>query len=127
MNIQKVDAMTVQQAVEYSLDKIVKQGERCMRDGECAYGDGEGNHCAIGWLLDADNADLMEDEGSASGIARCCGVPELIKENVEVFNKFQCFHDAGQGYNREEFKQQMSALGIDTSHANFQAWIDLGK
>jgi hypothetical protein len=30
MNRQEVDAMTVQQAIEYSLDKLVKQGKRCM-------------------------------------------------------------------------------------------------
>ena len=127
MNIQEVNAMTVQQAVEYSLDKIVKQGERCMRGDDCTYGDGEGNHCAIGWLLDTNNADLMGAEGSVSDIARCCGVPELIKDNVKVFNTFQCFHDAMHAQHREEYKVQLRENGVDTSHTNFQAWVDLGK
>jgi hypothetical protein len=63
MNIQEVDAMTVQQAIDYSLDKLVKQGERCYNGNDCMYGDEEGNHCAIGWLLDADNKSLMYNGG----------------------------------------------------------------
>ena len=129
MNIKEVDAMTVQQAIEYSLDKIVKQGERCMRGGECAYGDGEGNHCAIGWLLDTNDGDLMEYEGSARVLLEERGedVPKLIRENLDTFRYFQGFHDTSFVAHKVEYLRLLEDEGIDTSHANFQAWIDLGK
>jgi hypothetical protein len=130
MNRQEVDAMTVQQAIEYSLDKLVKQGKRCMdSSNECAYGDGEGNHCAIGWLLDADNKGLMKLEGSVADLTLnyCRYVPRLIINNQETFNTYQSFHDAHYEYERIKHRGKLESLGIDTSHPNFQAWIDLGE
>jgi hypothetical protein len=129
MNIQEVDAMSVQQAIEYSLDKLVKQGKRCMNDSDCAYGNGEGNHCAIGWLLEADNKDLMKSGGSVNGIIDEWAVflPSLIINNQETFTFFQGFHDALYKKRRSMYKGNLKDSGIDTSHSNFQAWIDLGK
>jgi hypothetical protein len=129
MNIQEVDAMTVQQAIEYSLDKLVKQGERCIREGVCSYGSSGGNHCAIGWLLDANNRDLMRFEGSASDISEdyTYFVPLLIHSNKEAFNTFQHFHDTLYKAEREGLMHELEDSGVDTSHPNFQAWIDLGE
>jgi hypothetical protein len=129
MNIQEVDAMTVQQAIEYSLDKLVKQGKRCVNDRGCAYGNNEGNHCAIGWLLDANNRDLMRFKGSASNIsdAHTDFVPLLIRNKTTVFNYFQHFHDTLYKVEREGSMHDLLDSGIDTSHPNFQAWIDLGE
>jgi hypothetical protein len=127
MNIQEVDAMTVQQAIDYSLDKLVKQGKRCANGNDCMYGDGEGNHCAIGWLLDADNKSLMNDGGSVTGLADVRTVPKLIINNQETFLILQGFHDAESLQEREHNRGYLESHGIDTSHPNFQAWIDLGK
>ena len=73
---------TVQEACDYAVEKMVAQQGRCMREGKdgdetCAYGDGKGNHCAIGWLLDHDDPDLMKYEGSVvclcpDDVACCC-------------------------------------------------------
>jgi hypothetical protein len=128
MNIQEVDAMTVQQAIEYSLDKLVKQGKRCMgSSNDCMYGDEEGNHCAIGWLLDADNKSLMKDGGSVTDLYDVRAVPKLIRDNIETFLFFQGFHDVPYKELRLMYKGNLRDSGIDTSHPNFQAWIDLGE
>ena len=129
MNIQEVDAMTVQQAIEYSLDKLVKQGERCISGGVCLYGNGGGNHCAIGWLLEADNKSLMKLEGNVSGLIDEWEVflPSLIINNQETFLILQGFHDAESLQEREHNRGYLESHGIDTSHPNFQAWIDLGE
>ena len=127
MDIKEVDAMTVQQAIEYSLDKLVQQGERC-RDGHvCTYGDGEGNHCAVGWLLDARAEALMRYEGSVREIAGKFSIPELIKNNIEVFSLLQAFHDDARGHGRRNILNRLSELDVDISHPNFQAWVDLGE
>jgi hypothetical protein len=129
MNIQEVDAMTVQQAIEYSLDNLVMQGKQCMLNNDCAYADGKGNHCAIGWLLDANNRGLMLFAGGARALSakhRDC-VPLLIHNNREVFDDFQHFHDVLSKEQRESARYALLELGIDTSHPNFQAWVDLGE
>ena len=126
MNIQEVDAMTVQQAIEYSLDKLVKQGKRCVNKSDCMYGDKEGNHCAIGWLLDSDNKSLMSNGGAVTDLDDVRTVPKLIRDNIETFSFFQQFHDSAYMKHRGMYKGNLRDLGIDTSHPNFQAWIDLG-
>jgi hypothetical protein len=127
MNMQEVDAMTVQQAIEYSLDKLVKQGKRCVNGNDCMYGDEEGNHCAIGWLLDADNKSLMCNGGAITDLDDVRAVPKLIRDNIETFLFFQQFHDSFYTKHRGMYKGNLKDSGIDTSHPNFQAWIDLGE
>ena len=64
MKKQDVDNMTLQEAVDYAMFKIVEQGGRCRSlQGLCAYGNAEGKHCAVGWLLDEDNQELMGFNG----------------------------------------------------------------
>jgi hypothetical protein len=128
MNIQEVDAMTVQQAIDYSLDKLVKQGKRCMEGSNCVYGDGEGKHCAIGWLLNSGDIALMAYEESVMGLVKYCHcVPDLIIRNADTFHSFQRFHDESTKGDREIQLHELTAAGIDTSHPNFQAWLDLGE
>jgi hypothetical protein len=54
-------------------------------------------------------------------------VPKLIRDNIETFLFFQQFHDSFYTKHRSMYKGNLRDLGIDTSHPNFQAWIDLGK
>jgi hypothetical protein len=129
MNMNEVDAMTVQQAIEYALDNLVMQGARCMGAGDCSYGDKQGNHCAIGWLLDANNRELMRYKGAVNDIMVdfSSHVPLLIKDNLDTFLTFQGFHDAISLQEREHNRGYLESAGIDTSHPNFQKWIDLGR
>jgi hypothetical protein len=129
MKIKEVDEMTVQEAIEYSLDKLIQQGKRCMLGSGmgCAYADREGNHCAIGWLLDSKNENLMGFRGSAEDISRVNGVPLLIGEYAKVFNLFQSFHDAQTKNERLMCMNSLMEYGINVSSINFQAWADLGE
>ena len=80
---------TAQEACDYPVQQIVKQGGRCydVVNSTCMHGDGQGNHCAIGWLLDPNNKELM---GCTSTIRILVDdlpddVPEIIKDNLDLF------------------------------------------
>jgi hypothetical protein len=129
MNIKEIDAMTLQQAVEYSLNKIVKQGKRCMSGENCTYADREGNHCAIGWLLDHGNVEAMH---YGAGLMHLIDnypevAPQIVKDNFYFFSRLQEFHDAQYEDERIQLRGELESLGIDTSHPNFQVWIELGE
>jgi hypothetical protein len=130
MKIKEVDEMTVQQAIEYSLDKLIQQGKQCMLKADCLYGDGLGNHCAIGWLLENDK-ELMNNESGVNGLCSLSKtarlIPQLIKNNVKIFSVYQRLHDDNLRVGRKGLLGDLQALNIDTSHPNFQKWVDLGK
>lgn len=92
------DGKTVQQVITEVLEKFIDQGKRCTRGGNCVYGDDQGNHCAIGWLLPDDREDLMKFEGSLSSLVT--EVDDLgpndvfIQNHFGVLNVLQLFHDS---------------------------------
>ena len=125
------DEMNLQQAVNYSVSKIVAQGSRCMMhingSADCAYGDGEGNHCSVGWLLDPNIRNLMEWGGSVNDLVKVFTVPEVIRSNIDVFRVLQLFHDAHTSREREDSLGTLELHGIDTSHEDFEKWVNLGE
>ena len=120
---------TVQEACDYSVQKIVEQGWRCINDGICAHSDGQGNHCAIGWLLDPDNEDLMNYRGPVCATAKDFPhkVPQIIKDNVKLFGTLQEFHDEDYSIIREMCRNRLrDNYNIDTSAPHWQQWVDMG-
>jgi len=126
-----VDKMTLQEACDYSVNAIVKQGERCMQPADggetCAYGDGAGKHCAIGWLLDETDAELMESEMVITDLLHWCyELPNVVVSNEEAMVELQRFHDSALQENRESIRQEL-AQHIDTeTNPSYQKWVDMG-
>ena len=102
---------TAQEACDYSVQKIVEQGEQCYNKarGRCLHSDGQGNHCAIGWLLDPNNKELM---GYTSTIKILIeefpdDVPQIIKDHVCLFSDLQKFHDYAGRIMREDWRDRL--------------------
>ena len=128
-----VNNCTLQEACDYAVLKIVGQGDRCMVKEEpstpiCAYSDGEGNHCAVGWLLDKENKSLM---GYRCGVVNMSEdfkdtVPKVVLDNQEAFSELQRFHDATYRSQRYFHLDRLSKE-VDTSAPQYQEWIDMGE
>lgn len=130
--IMKIEDMNLQQAFDYIMEKLVKQKVQCV-DAQlgCAYGNDKGQHCAIGWLLDPNNPDLMEKEGDVCDLIsefRAYGdlIPSVILDNPDVFANIQSFHDCESYQRRAKAMTRLSLDGLDVSNPNVLAWINLG-
>jgi len=134
MKLDQANAMTLQEQLDYAVNKIVEQGKRCMPthsgSGLCAYGNDEDEHCAIGWLLDENNGELMGYRGSVSMLIYSFDddVPYNMKTDTEIFATFQNFHDNQFSNDRCFMKNALHNKGIDVySNENWQRWIDMGE
>ena len=129
MKAVEVNKLSIGEVLNYACSKIVEQGYRCMKDGVCMYGDPEGGHCAVGWLLDHDNEELMDYEGPVAELLKEHGdeVPKFIEDNLEAFEALQSFHDL-QGWEcRKDALQDLrliTDLVLDEPH--WQEWIEMG-
>ena len=121
-----LDTCTVQEACDYAVYKIVEQGEQCTTEGTnmCLYSDGEGNHCAVGWLLDPEDKELMEVEGSVKGIVKEFKdrIPKLIIQHLYEFTALQELHDARPD-ERADKLILLQDEGIDTSKPQYEQWL----
>ena len=117
---------TVQEACDYAVYKIVEQGKQCTAEGTnmCLYSDGEGNHCAVGWLLDHEDKELMAQEGSVRGILKDFEgrIPKLIIQHLYEFTALQELHDS-LPYERENKLILLQDMGIDTSKPQYEQWL----
>jgi hypothetical protein len=130
MKKENVDKMTLQQAMDYSINKLVEQGHRCLIKNECSYGDGAGSHCAVGWLLDEDNEELMNISGGLGLLTNNYGdlLPKLILKNQSAFREFQNFHDFETHQSRSNHLQELEGYGIDVkTNPNWNKWLTMGK
>ena len=123
---------TAQEACDYSVQQIVAQGGRCydVVNTTCMHGDGQGNYCAIGWLLDPDNKELMNYDKGVQGVVNEFqdGVPQIIKYHVCLFDGLQKFHDQPGSHNREAYRNRLRDYhDIDTSAPHWQQWVDMGE
>lgn len=92
------DKMTLQEQVDYIGERLAMQGKKCMADefiAMCAYGNGKGNHCAIGWLLDTTDEELMNWKEGVSGLVKEFKekLPSSIYTNEYMFADLQTIHD----------------------------------
>jgi len=127
-----ITTCTVQEACDYAVQQLVKQGKPCIAYADtCAYGDGQGNHCAIGWLLDHNNKELMDAEGPLESLILCYGarIPRIIKDNRSVFRDLQIIHDsaAADDLNFEVTKKALVNKNIDISGPHWTAWFSIVK
>ena len=121
---------TLQETFDFVIDKIVGQGGQCNdSQGNCVYGDDEGNHCAIGWLLDPDDDVLMGWAGSVHQIIDDFpeALPDVVKSNIDLFNVIQEFHDMPSLESRYSILSRLeTTYNINISNPNVQKWIDMG-
>ena len=131
MKKEDVDKMTLQEACDYAVNKIVEQGKKCVLAKQCVYSDGEGNHCAVGWLLDKTNSKLMEATGGIRNLIEAPDIsehiPNLIKDNLCVFISLQSFHDSHKRWCRQESMLELAEVHkIDVrSNPNYQKWLNM--
>lgn len=125
---------TLQEVSDEIAAALIAQGKRCMSiEGRCAYGDNQGNHCAVGWLLPPERDDLMAYIG---------GVPtlvdtfedlgpndEFIREHVELLSHIQDAHDASSGVRLHNAiaRSLNAAFGNNDKYsiAAWTPWIEL--
>jgi hypothetical protein len=124
------DTCTLQEACDYAVFKIVEQGGQCMRDvNSCAYGNDVGEHCAIGWMLDHDDKQLMKcgDDVNALVCTYDAGqLPGIIYENLEPLDLLQVFHDVDHSKCRANNLSELSKH-INTTAPQYQQWVEMGK
>lgn len=125
MKLEDANKLTLQEACDYAVAKIVEQGARCIDGTKCLYGH-NGMHCAVGWLLDEDDTDLMNYRGSIWSLVRDFGdrLPDIILEEEIVFRLLQYFHDS-KGKSQREYDLRNLGDYIDTSAPQYKQWVDM--
>lgn len=130
---------TLQEAGDFAVKKIVAQGKQCgiphpykYDEIECLYADGEGNHCALGWLFDPKDQELMASKQSIESLIFETehDLPALIVENHPFFTRLQQFHDHVLWTGRKTvFNNLVEDYGdvVDFSGEHWQKWIDMGE
>jgi len=119
-------------AMNYSVKKIVEQGGQCIgEDGECAYSDFEGKHCAIGWLLDHYDEQMMESTLDLDPLISEFyeRIPKTITQNVTAFKLLMEFHDSKSLIDRQIcFDNLREDYGdvVDFQDPHWDAWLKMG-
>lgn len=127
MKLETANSMTLQQLCDYSITRLVEQGSRCMVDTECAYGL-NGTHCGIGWMLDEDDADMMEYSGPIDDLISAfpSKIPApVMDDNAAITVYFQVLHDEQYYEQRIKALDDLQDAGLDTSNPNYRLWADL--
>lgn len=132
MKIEVANSMTVADLCEYAVKKMVAQGKQCTikvdpDDGTtnvCVYGDGQGNHCALGWLLDEENEALMNYRGGVHALWQDMPefVPTPVAENKDLFATLQNLHDTGDMKYLKELREAHRVL-VDVEEAD--TWVEI--
>ena len=128
MNKPDFETCTLQEACDYAVFKIVEQGGQCLSGkNNCVYGDGNGNHCAVGWLLDNSDEQLMN---CGDAVIELCNVysdeiPSVIHNNIVAFDRLQGFHDAESVISRANNLGLLSK-SINTTAPQYQQWVEMG-
>ena len=129
MNKPDLKTCTLQEACDYAVFKIVEQAKQCLSGkGGCAYGDGNGNHCAVGWLLDTDNAQLMDCGDDVEELVNAYrnDVPALVIKNSHFMMDFQDFHDDNTSLGRAHALRNLSKR-IEIDAQQYQQWVEMGE
>ena len=89
---------SVKDVLNEVLDKLIEQGGQCYdhESNNCVLSDGDGKHCAFGWLLPDDNP-VMDSDGCVADIIKKyddLGPNDTwIRANDCIIGIFQSFHD----------------------------------
>ena len=129
MNKPDLETCTLQEACDYAVFKIVEQGKQCLDYKlRCRYGNQEGNHCAVGWLLDHGDERLMKCGDTVMTLVSTYGdgeLPSVIYENKSALRNLQYFHDDKTASSRRGVLRDLS-VSIDTSAPQYKQWIEMG-
>jgi hypothetical protein len=131
MNKPDFETCTLQEACDYAVFKIVEQGGQCLSGkNNCVYGDGSGNHCAVGWLLDDSDEQLMNCGDAVIDLCAVYinsdGVPSVIQNNLVAFDRLQGFHDTGKATSRA-MNLEFLSKHIKTTAPQYQQWVEMGE
>jgi hypothetical protein len=114
---------TLQQVSDEIAGKLIKQGKQCLLGNGCAYGDGEGNHCGIGWLLDESDEAVMRYVGGVNSLlghhSDLGSNDAFIRENYGVLDRVQLLHDDPS--HSFHARTAITNLNLDA----WQPWLDL--
>lgn len=97
-------AATKQQVFDFTMGKLLEQGVPSMseRSGSCLYNDGDGHHCALGWLLlgrtvcEDVTPIVLLDSAETRSIPELCDRFELRNDQADVLaflDDLQSVHD----------------------------------
>ena len=138
MKIETANQMTMQELCDYSIEKLVEQGEQCGVEKEyngagsffkCAYGMGA-KHCGIGWMLDEENDKLMKEVCGVTELIKSCPehLPSAILENPDLAIEFQMLHDTTHTVVRAGHLRYLEThYHLDTSNPAYQQWVNMGE
>ena len=129
MNKPDLETCTLQEACDYAVFKIVEQGKRCVSVlGLCAYGNDNDNHCAVGWLLDHNNKQLMYSGDHVENLIRFHknDLPIVVVYNLSFMLEFQDFHDCFSQKKRQVILNELSSY-INTTAPQYQQWVEMGE
>lgn len=123
--------MDLSEALNFSVKKIVEQGSQCTCScGDCSYGGRGSKHCAVGWLLDATNPNLMGFRGDVRELVDNFEevIPAIIRNYQEVFTILQVFHDNQYMEGRKNILNKLieATPSVDYSGDHWEAWINMG-
>ena len=118
--------------------RLVAQGCRSMGgDTGCSYGN-QGNHCAVGFLLDDEDSAVMGSGRVVDSLYDFYGEDlginhEFIGANLAVLKEVQGIHDSP--YKNERKATLTGVIGLleddkettDRLRAAFEPWVNLGK
>ena len=96
---------TVEEVVSEMFKALFEQGEPCIQDKVCSFGNDKGQHCAVGFLLDEEVDDgIMQSKDSIIDLSRyySLGVNrDFIIENERILLECQRIHDADNKFRIE--------------------------
>lgn len=120
---------TVQEVLDEIAQALIKQGKQCIDDKDCIYGDSEGNHCAVGWLLPENDDYLMSFRGTINTMIRTKHSlgenQDFLFENNNLLYEIQQLHDSEskllRNYSLNEIKKKFN-FNMDA----WIPWVELG-
>jgi len=122
------EGKTLQQVSDELAETLINQGERCVGVVGCVYGNGRGQHCAVGWLLPED-PELMQFKGPLHDlIVEQTGLgpnESFLKKNVKFLDYIQSLHDAKTKRYRKRIVGRVSEE-FDLDMTAWQPWVDMG-
>lgn len=132
MKKEVANSLGLGQLLDYVADRLIEQKVRCMSRtgstrGSCAYGDGAGNHCGVGWILDEENKGLMSAAGSLSSIISRyqAALPHTLIDDPTVWKFVQLMHDKTHRLGREATLRD--ARKHQPDHFKSSKWDEVAK
>ena len=135
MKVEEANKMSVQEMLDFMIDKIVEQGGQCSYpDGVCAYANEKSMHCAVGWLLDESCDELMGEEGNVIDIVCEASdgkykIPDAITKDTRLFSRVQLIHDLTRTEVRlnhlKILKREHPQYNFD--NPNWMKWVEMGE